>query len=100
MDSKQAFEIMKKHLLCQNERSVDVRGHCKFRGDNGLKCALGALIPDADYDTRMDGWGMTLPLDPGLDRNMLRDMRQLHDHHAPEHWPLRLKEIAQQYGYD
>lgn len=29
---------------------------CRFRGDNGRKCAVGWLISDEDYDPRMESF--------------------------------------------
>ena len=39
------------HLLTQMEQSISDDGDsCAYRGTNGLKCAIGALIDDKWYD--------------------------------------------------
>lgn len=44
---QELFDRISKHLLKQNERSAEhIGGACRYRGDNGLKCAVGAIIPD------------------------------------------------------
>lgn len=35
-------------------RSATVGGRCVYRGDRGLKCALGHSIPDSEYTERLD----------------------------------------------
>ena len=45
--SQEEFDIVVKHLEQQKKRSVDTNGVvCLYRGPNGAKCAVGALIPD------------------------------------------------------
>lgn len=56
MTQQETFEIVSRHLLTQNERSYlappsDV---CAYRSPDGLKCAVGVLIPDEDYDERLE----------------------------------------------
>lgn len=97
MTNQEAFEIMKKHLLCQNARSVDHNGNCKFRGSKGLKCALGALLDD-DIAIAADTVGRDLGLDH-LSSGMLSEMRMLHDNHFVTEWPKMLEDIAKRYGY-
>jgi len=31
-------------------------GMCKYRGDNGAKCAVGLFIPDEDYDPKIENY--------------------------------------------
>lgn len=31
---------------------------CRYRGDDGNKCAIGHLIPDTMYDEKLEGWGV------------------------------------------
>jgi hypothetical protein len=38
-------------------RSRDEEGVCMYRDPSGNPCALGLLIPDADYHTDMEGMG-------------------------------------------
>ena len=45
-------EIAEK-LLKQGERSI-VDGRCRYRGDNGKKCAVGMFISYEEYDPKME----------------------------------------------
>lgn len=55
MNKQEIFETVSKHLFAQGERSYDeVECICQYRGPDGTKCAIGALIPDELYDRKMD----------------------------------------------
>ena len=47
MTEQEAFTKVRDHLLRQKEKCI-VNGLCAYRGENGLKCAIGALISDED----------------------------------------------------
>lgn len=50
------FNIISRHLLIQNVQSRDNTGACcKYRNSDGLKCAIGCLILDSEYDKNMEG---------------------------------------------
>lgn len=51
MTAQEVFDAVATHLLTQNARSVteDSPGTCLYRGPEGRKCAIGALIPDSLY---------------------------------------------------
>jgi len=55
------YDAVARHLLAQGAVSVATLPHggigCAYRGDNGLKCAIGALIPDELYYPEMEGMG-------------------------------------------
>jgi len=54
-DFKQSvFDKVATHLLTQNCKSVE-DGACLYRAPNGMKCAIGALIPDELYDPVFEG---------------------------------------------
>lgn len=105
MDDKEAFQIAKKHLLCQMKKSeavVDQTFKCLYRGPNGLKCAVGALIPDDEYKAWHDNASLSdvaretsLSL---LSLHMLRDLQALHDHEPIHKWALGLERLELKYG--
>lgn len=103
MTNQEAYDTIKKHLLCQRKRSVDDKGRCKFRGVDGLKCAVGALIPDDKYDPR---WDLYSNFDAvysacelfHLSRSMMSALVSTHDTMPIELWESRLKIIAERYG--
>lgn len=54
MTPREAFETVANHLLAQGRPSKNEKGMCVYRGPDGLKCAVGALIPDKAYNPRME----------------------------------------------
>lgn len=52
-----AFDTMVRHLRKQGRPSVEARGCCRYRGPDGTKCAIGALISDDAYSPRLEGRG-------------------------------------------
>lgn len=49
-------------------------GACKYRGDNGTKCAVGFLIPDDIYTPRLEGYTNAKDLIAELCRSELKDI--------------------------
>lgn len=49
------FDKMALHLLTQDQKSRDDTGGCVYRGDDGLMCAVGALIKESAYAPNMEG---------------------------------------------
>jgi hypothetical protein len=49
------FNTVYTHLMLQGRSSVSATGHCKYRGPNGTKCAVGFLIPDSKYQEDIEG---------------------------------------------
>lgn len=64
MTKQEVFDTVANHLLTQMEKSTRklpyasiervVMGACAYRGDGGLKCAVGVLIPDEKYSIDME----------------------------------------------
>lgn len=62
MTDREIFERVRAHLLKQNARSgivvTDDDGEdsteCRYRGPDGMMCAVGCLITDEAYDERME----------------------------------------------
>jgi hypothetical protein len=73
LTSQEIFDAVVEGLHAQGRASVKARFDedeedenmraCSYRGDNGLKCAVGMLIPDDMYQDRMEG-------DPGSGENV------------------------------
>ena len=83
---QEAFNKVWEGLKSQDfKKSVGRHGQCVYRGPNGLKCAAGWLIDDADYCGWMEGenihgpagnhLGKYLPLRDGL----IFDLQVAHD---------------------
>jgi hypothetical protein len=53
MKPQEIFDTVSKHLFDQGKRSLD-NIHCRYYADDGLKCAVGILIPEDQYFEDMD----------------------------------------------
>lgn len=49
MDAQEIFDTVATHLFTQGRRAKNDDGKCVYRAADGTKCAVGILIPDADY---------------------------------------------------
>jgi len=88
---QEVFDYVIGHLVSQGKQSLQTEGWepCAYRGENGTKCAVGALIPDEVYNDGMEG----NPVDGLIERfpreclitgiikhaNLLIDLQKLHD---------------------
>lgn len=48
------LKVIADHLAKQRERSVNAKDICQYRGPNGTMCAVGVLIPDELYSTKLE----------------------------------------------
>lgn len=58
---QQIFTKVKAHLLQQGKQSMRQTKPvqiCAYRGDEGLKCAIGCLIPDNEYSSCIEGYAI------------------------------------------
>jgi hypothetical protein len=107
MTRQQLFNQAATVLLTQGERSRAVDDTCLYRGPNGLKCAIGAMIPDALYEGDIEGYNIERLLDDypaickvlGGQRNVrfLDALQVLHDSVEPTDWLESLEDFALQY---
>lgn len=95
------------HLMRQGSRSVSGEG-CDYRNPEGLKCAVGGIMTDEEYDPGMEGWSYATmadltqfmgPEDTPNDRLLIR-LQTMHDSHdlPMRAWPDELEEIAATHG--
>ncbi len=54
---QEAFDIAVEGIRGQEYQPSVVGYTCRYRGDNGRKCALGFLITDEEYDPALDKAG-------------------------------------------
>ena len=110
MSLNEIFYKVEKHLLKQNEQAK-VRDQCRYRTSSGLSCAVGCLIPDEMYTTKLENRGASaLPrniLEPivGVQRDkverklkLLNYLQAVHDNMLPEKWPTSLADIKTEFG--
>lgn len=93
MTNQEIFEKVIMHLLVQKKRSVlypEDRGlgaNCAYRGASGLKCAVGALIPDEEYSSEIENIDAHTLIEGSLcpptlkecDADLLYDLQKAHD---------------------
>lgn len=111
MTQQEIFDKVSSHLLTQNAKSED-DGACLYRSPTGLKCAIGALIPDGLYDPVIENVPIdNIYIEPGTKtlQNILReigcdanldfltDLQAIHDDFNPHEWEERLKILADEY---
>lgn len=127
MKRQEVFDKVAAHLLTQKARAVysskilSISNRCSYRAENGLKCAIGALIPDYLYDERIEGCGLGNIMDGAHDEQeqvladiiasleltdeltFLLDLQNLHDSDLPDavkQWPERLLDFALDWDLD
>lgn len=117
------YDRVKTHLLTQmqqsrNEPEQGMTGKCMYRGVDGLKCAVGCLIPDALYSPDLDNAPAQStsihsfrPVQQVLVRagvmpaeavgsichpymRLLVDLQPVHDSVRPDQWYERLATVA------
>ena len=54
MTNQEAFDKVKAHLLLQNSRALYKNHGCRYKDQDGKKCAVGCLIPDELYEDRFE----------------------------------------------
>jgi len=109
MNKQEIFDKVATHLLTQMEKSGHiVTSSCLYRSPNGLKCAIGCLIPDELYDPEFEGKTVIdLPIDLlktiGINDDhvyLLRVLQTVHDCNQPSDWKEELRLIAKINGLE
>lgn len=124
MTMQQVFDIAAPALLAQGKESMRRRNPdaeddfsiglvCAYRGDNGLKCAIGHIIPDSIYNVDMEGRAVmevytmypefkTLLTGEGeWEVNMasfLEALQSVHDNYEPNKWDQALRDLADDFS--
>jgi hypothetical protein len=109
---KYIFEYIADKLLAQNARSMfPDKKLCAYRGDNGMKCAIGHVIADEHYAMGLEGSGIEGVIDIVKKSNpewvvtedsmeMLRLLQNVHDVENPENWGKHFALIADNFQED
>lgn len=119
---QEIYTKVKAHLLAQNAKSANGTSfaglpRCFYRSPGGLKCAVGALIPDELYDPDLEGYGVeeqpvieVLVAAGVLDGaghflredkvNLLERLQRVHDLNEPHQWPESLAEVAADFDLE
>jgi hypothetical protein len=82
----------------------DAVSRCRYRGEDGLKCAIGHLIPDEKYEEGLEGLCASVVEvrnasgTSGIDWNFLDDLQVCHDEgNTPADMERLLKRFAADY---
>lgn len=54
MTDQEIFNTVWHAMKAQGEQSVTKHGDCRYRGPDGLKCAVGCVLTDEEYNSDMD----------------------------------------------
>lgn len=110
--NQEVFNTVAEHLIRQRRRSMIRAGRsnqetCAYRGEDGLRCAIGACVPDdvqfpegRPISVVMLNWieHYRLVFGPGVSIDLLKGLQDIHDQFGVDEWPLALKRIAAHYG--
>lgn len=91
MTRQEIFDKALAHLRVQGCQAIEANTTCLYRTSSGLKCAIGALIPDEVYTPDMEGEAAGFPLIYGTfngtekDKYFYTDLQlKMHDKYVGE----------------
>jgi len=110
---QKTFNKVVRHLLKQKKRSAREGGRlCLYRGPNGMKCAIGCLIPNKEYKEKMDYGYDVMKLWTSYPKlsvfkpvkhreheylKFLCMCQDIHDFNYPRQWKKELLALANKY---
>ena len=111
MSVREIFYKVEKHLLKQNEKSMDSGSGCMYRSNGGLSCAVGCLMTDDIYRPSFEGdsvrdSSIMEALTPIVGVNedkrvlklyLLRELQKVHDESRPTDWAIHLAKIKHDF---
>jgi hypothetical protein len=117
MTNQEAFNRAVTWLLAQGKKSIRSSGTinvCLYRGPDGLRCAVGTLIPDAEYHPAMEGKRaavvcglaanqeslppfLVAPSLVGLNAALLTSLQLIHDGLPVVRWPEALRACGKRF---
>ena len=108
MNNQQAFNKMVRHLRKQNKRSANKdAGICRYRTYDGLRCAVGALIPNRLYDSHIEYQTIEYAMKThptlgeylaGVSLNLMQHMQAIHDDEPVGKWEQCFEEAAKKFS--
>jgi hypothetical protein len=99
---QEVFDQVAEHLLKQNAQSKRATD-CAYRGEGGLKCAVGCLIADDEYIPEIENksWETVVnnyfPDLIDVHADLIINLQKLHDFYEPNSWQRILKKMAEHY---
>ncbi len=115
MNKQDVFNRVVSHARAQGRRSLLPTGSCAYRGENGTKCFIGALITDEAYDRSLERQDVSshevrealaasgVIVETTEDRKLCSRLQTIHDGsglhgNAPQQWEENFRATAQQFG--
>lgn len=96
------FDQVARHLLRQMRTSRTEKRIVAYHGDNGARCAGGALLGPGEYRAEMEGqlWGQLVDAEmvPAAHRVLIGDLQHIHDVYDSEAWEDALRALARRRG--
>lgn len=113
------FDHIVAHLRKQGKQALNAAGDCVYRATDGCECAFGCIIPDDEYDPRMEGTTSSVLVTqfPAANSDcssipctfpsmkvyadfemLINSMQDIHDNHTPHGWEDGWESVAAQYG--
>lgn len=102
MTPQETFDTVVAALRKQGVHSKD-GDLCVYRGPHGMKCAVGHLIPDEQYDQSFEKETVEaiyykVPALAQHDYNLLARLQSIHDCHPPSEWEREWSCVADDFG--
>ena len=104
MTKQEIFDRVARHLLTQKKHAM-IDDTCAYRTPDGLKCAIGCLIPDELYTPKIEGFSVDDgPVIEVLERTglscdeFLYELQTIHDGAAVYFWAKELHTLASLHG--
>lgn len=106
INRQEIFDRIVFHARRQQSRAINIFGGCAYRAPDGTKCFIGALIPESNYKSELEGlsirksaiqiaaFGHALKED---DKKFLAEMQRIHDHVDVVDWEDSFKFVAKKY---
>lgn len=120
MNKQEIFNKVVEHARTQKQKAINKYGSCRYRTEDGLKCFVGALIPDDKYDPVIEGinpfsvesggnesWEISarkmnsILTEIGYNiehKELLLKLQSIHDSFDPSKWEDQLKSFANKYN--
>ena len=114
-NDRQVYEVVRGHLLTQNEKSADVYGTCFYRGPDRTMCAIGCLLTDEEavIGDKDNHTGSSLPVKNimnelesvrerfnNVNMPLLIDLQSVHDLYEVDEWREKLDDIGRYFTGD
>jgi hypothetical protein len=119
MTKQEIFDKVSKHLITQNRKAMD-RNECQYLAPDSTRCAVGCLIPERLYSSRIEGCIVSclvtktsqnreapytilsnILTEIGIEEvnyPFLASLQNIHDYAAPQEWKHKLTNFAEEHS--